>query len=121
MTLTTTATLYTPDDLLTLPDYGRFELLDGHLVERKMGAKSSYTATNVLILMGHFVLSNSLGLDFQADCGYQIFPEEPGRTGVVDGLFNHRRRLTGERPPQGFRLLGPDVATAAVDAPDTAS
>ena len=29
MTLPTATTLYTPEDLLTLPDYGRFELLDG--------------------------------------------------------------------------------------------
>src|SRR6266545_5000751 len=92
MTLTTTATLYTPDDLLTLPDYGRFELLDGHLVERKMGAKSSYAATNVLGLVWHFVWSNSLGLVFQADCGYQIF-EEPGRVRFADASFICRGRL----------------------------
>jgi hypothetical protein len=49
MTLATTATHYTPEDLLALPDYGRFELIDGQLVERKMGAKSSYAATNVLL------------------------------------------------------------------------
>ena len=41
MTLATTVTHYTPEDLLTLPEYGRFELIDGQLVERKMGAKSS--------------------------------------------------------------------------------
>ena len=41
MTLPTTTTLYTPEELLTLPDYGRFELIDGHLVERKTGAQSS--------------------------------------------------------------------------------
>jgi hypothetical protein len=69
MALATTATSYTPEDLLALPDYGRFELIDGHLVERKVGAKSSYAATNLLILMGHFVRSNTLGLVFQADCG----------------------------------------------------
>ena len=65
MTLTTTATLYTPEDLLTLPDYWRFELLDGHLVERKTGAKSSYAAANVIGLVWHFVRSNHLGLVFQ--------------------------------------------------------
>ena len=43
------------------------------------------TQINVLILMGHFVLNNSLGLVFQADCGYQIFPEEPGRVRFADG------------------------------------
>jgi hypothetical protein len=70
MTLAMTATHYTPEDLLVLPDYGRFELIDGQLVERKMGAKSSLAATNLLVLMGYFVRSNNLGLVFQADCGY---------------------------------------------------
>lgn len=84
MTLPTTTTLYTPEDLLTLPDYGRFELLDGHLVERKMGAQSSYAATNVIGLVWHFVRSNSLGLVFQADCGYQIFAEDPVRVRFAD-------------------------------------
>ena len=48
MALGTTVTHYTPEDLLTLPDYGRFELIDGQLVERKMGAKSSYAATSTV-------------------------------------------------------------------------
>jgi Uma2 family endonuclease len=116
----TTATLYTPEDLLTLPDYGRFELLDGHLVERKMGAKSSYAATNVLILMGHFVLSNNLGLVFQADCGYQIF-EEPGRVRFADGSFIRRGRLPEDRPPQGHCPLAPDLVIEAVSPHDTAA
>jgi hypothetical protein len=30
MTLAATVTHYTPEDLLALPDYGRFELIDGH-------------------------------------------------------------------------------------------
>jgi Uma2 family endonuclease len=121
MTLPTTATLYTPEDLLTLPDYGRFELLDGHLVERKTGAQSSYAATNVLLLMGHFVRSNSLGLVFQADCGYQIFAEEPRRVRFADGSFIRRGRLPEDRPPQGHCPLAPDLVIEAVSTHDTAS
>jgi len=121
MTLTTTATLYTPDDLLTLPDYGRFELLDGHLVERKTGAKSSYAATNVLGLVWHFVWSNSLGLVFQADCGYQIFIEAPGRVRFADGSFIRSGRLPEDRPPQGHCPLAPDLVIEAVSPHDTAS
>jgi hypothetical protein len=51
MTLATTATHYTPEDLLALPDYGRYELIDGQLVERKTGARASYVATNLLVRM----------------------------------------------------------------------
>ena len=121
MTLPTTATLYTPEDLLTLPDYGRFELLDGHLVERKMGAQSSYAATNVIGLVWHFVRSNNLGLVFQADCGYQIFAEDPGRVRFADASFIRRGRLPEDRPPQGHCRLAPDLVIEAVSPHDTAS
>lgn len=120
MTLATTATLYTPDDLLALPDYGRFELIDGHLVERKMGAKSSYVATNLLILIGYFVRSNSLGFVFQADCGYQIFAEEPGRVRFADGSFIRRGKLPEDRVPQGHCRAAPDLVIEAVSPNDTA-
>src|SRR5512146_825952 len=101
MALATTATHYTPEDLLALPDYGRYELIDGHLVERKLGAKSSYVATNLLVLMGYFVRNHNLGLVFQADCGYQIFAEEPNRVRFADGSFMRRGKLSDDRPPQG--------------------
>src|SRR5262245_46081413 len=64
MTLATTATYDTLEDLLALPEYGRFELIDGQLVERKTGARSSLAATNLLGLVWHFVRSNNLGLGY---------------------------------------------------------
>ena len=35
---------YTPEEILTMPDGHRFDLVDGHLVERHMGAESSWIA-----------------------------------------------------------------------------
>lgn len=55
MTAVRTTTLYTAEDLLTLPDYGRFELRDGQCVERTIGAQSSYAATNVIGLLWSLV------------------------------------------------------------------
>src|SRR2546425_5208159 len=120
MTLATTATHYTPEDLLALPDYGRFELIDGQLVERKMGAKSSLAATNLLILAGSFVRSNNLGLVFQADCGYQIFAEEPGRVRFADGSFLRRGTLPEDLVPQGHCRVAPELVIEAVSPHETA-
>ena len=120
MTLATTVTHYTPEDLLALPDYGRYELIDGQLVERKMGAKSSLAATNLLILVGSFVRSNNLGLVFQADCGYQIFAEERGRVRFADASFIRRGKLPEDRVPQGHCRVAPDVVIEAVSPNDTA-
>jgi Uma2 family endonuclease len=121
MALATTTTHYTPEDLLVLQDYGRYELIDGQLVERNMGAKSSYVATNLLGLMWHFVRSNNLGLVFQADCGYQIFAEAPGRVRFADGSFIRRGKLPEDRPPQGHCRVAPDLVIEAVSPNDTAS
>src|SRR5215813_9074251 len=120
MTLATTVTHYTPEDLLALPDYGRLELIDGQLVERKMGAKSSLAATNLLGLVWHFVRSNNLGLVFQADCGYQIFAEEPGRVRFADASFIRRGELPEDRVPQGHCHVAPDLVIEAVSPNDTA-
>ena len=40
-TATTTKARYTPEDLLAMPDGKSYELVDGQLVERHMGAESS--------------------------------------------------------------------------------
>jgi Uma2 family endonuclease len=120
MTLATTVTHYTPEDLLALPDYGRYELIDGQLVERKMGAKSSLAATKLLLRFGNFVESNNLGLVFQADCGYQIFAEERGRVRFADGSFIHRGKLSEDRVPQGHCRVAPDLVIEAVSPNDTA-
>ena len=38
---------YTPEDLLTMPDGDRYELVGGHLVERNVSALSSLVAGKV--------------------------------------------------------------------------
>jgi len=83
MTLPTTATLYTPEDLLMLPDYGRFELLDGHLVERKMGAQSSYAATNVIGLVWHFVRSTTWDWSFKRIVGIKSLLRTRGESALL--------------------------------------
>ena len=57
MALETTETHYTPEDLLALPDYGRYELIDGQLVERDLGAKSSCVATKRIGILKQVLLS----------------------------------------------------------------
>jgi hypothetical protein len=87
MALATTATHYTPEDLLALSDDSRFELIDERLVEHRIGARATCAATNLPGLVWHFVRNNSPRLVLQADCGYQIFAEEPNRIWFTDESF----------------------------------
>jgi Uma2 family endonuclease len=113
-------TRYTPEDLLALPDKGQYELIDGQLVERHMGAKSSLAATNLLLLVGHFIHLQKLGLVFQSDCGYQIFADDPSRVRYADGSFIQRGRLPGDTPPEGHCRIPPDLVIEAISPNDIA-
>jgi Uma2 family endonuclease len=111
---------HTPEELLQMPDGHRYELIDGKLVERNMGAEASEVAANVIRIVGHHVRGNKLGKVFATDCGYQIFPEAPNRVRYPDGSFIARGRLPGDRTPRGHVGIPPDLAVEVVSPNDTA-
>jgi Uma2 family endonuclease len=108
---------YTPEDLLALPDPGRYELIDGHLVERAMGAKSSRVGTRLASLLDAHAVAQKLGLVFGSDCGFQIFPNQPARVRFPDVSFVARGRLPKDEPPDGHIRIRPDL-TVEVSSPN---
>src|SRR5947209_5858981 len=79
MSSVATKTGITPEVLLDMPDAKDFDLIDGELVERKMGALSSWIGGEVLFLLRLFLRDNPLGLLFGADNGYNCFPDKPNK------------------------------------------
>jgi len=120
MATATIDTRYTPEDLLALPDKGRYELIDGQLVERPMGAKSSYVAARLLRLLGLLTDAQALGLLFGSDCGYQVFADDPSRVRYADGSFIQRGRLPDDTPPEGHCRIPPDLVIEAISPNDMA-
>ena len=110
---------YTPEDLLTIPESQRFELINGQLVERNMGAESSRVGTKLIWLLGNHVEPQKLGHIFSSECGYQIFPES-NRVRFADGSFIARGRLPNEKPPKGHVRIPPDLAFEVVSPNDLA-
>jgi Uma2 family endonuclease len=110
---------YTADDLLVIPEAHRFELIDGALVERDMGAESSLIGGQLFRLVGNYVAPQKLGHMFTSECGYQIFPD-PNRVRYADGSFIARGRLPGEKPPKGHVCIPPDMAFEVVSPNDLA-
>jgi hypothetical protein len=68
---------YTADDLLTLPEGDRFELVDGRLVEKDMGARSSHVGGELAYLLKVFNHTSPVGWVLPADASYPVPPRPP--------------------------------------------
>jgi Uma2 family endonuclease len=111
---------YTPEDLLAMPDGHRFELVEGQLVERNMGAESSWIAQQVNRSLGNYAATSQAGLVFGTDCGYQIFRDDANKVRFPDGSFIRSGRLPDDVPPRGHVRIVPDLVIEVVSPNDLA-
>jgi Uma2 family endonuclease len=109
-----------PEDLLEREDGARYELIDGKLVERHMGARSSEVAANIIRIIGQYTIERKLGKVFATDCGYQIFASDPKRVRFPDASFIARGHLPEDKTPEGHVRVPPDLAVEVVSPNDTA-
>lgn len=112
------ATRYTPEDLLTMPGGERFELVDGHLVEKPMGAESDWIAGELHMLVRTFVKSRRCGYCFGPETGYQCFRDDPNKVRKPDGSFIAAGRLPGNRIPKGHIRIVPDLVVEVISPND---
>jgi len=120
MATVSTEARYTPEDLLFMEDGHRYELIDGRLVERHMGALASLIGSTLMTLVGIHVRAQRLGLVFNPECGYQIFGKEGNNVRFADGSFIRRGRLPDDRPPNGHMRMAPDLVVEVVSPNDLA-
>ena len=111
---------YTPEDLLAMSDSHRFDLVDGQLVERNMGAESSWIAQQINRYLGNYAETSKHGLVLGPDCGYQIFPDDPNRVRFPDGSFIRSGRLPNDALPRGHIRVVPDLVLEVVSPNDLA-
>jgi Uma2 family endonuclease len=81
----TTATLsppHAPAKVLDIPP--GFEFIDGQLVEKAMGAESSWVAGEVYDHIKAYCRRTGFGLTFIADLGFQCFPGKPAQVRKPD-------------------------------------
>jgi Uma2 family endonuclease len=112
-----TETRYTPADLLAMPDGKNHELVDGRIVERRSGARSSQVGGGLMSRLGWYCEERGLGWIFSPSCGYQCFPHDPDRVRRPNVSFVRQGRFSGGRLPEGFVPFAPDLAVLVV-APD---
>src|SRR5215210_3125960 len=101
--------LYSPEDLLTMEDGDWYELEDGVLEEKPVGAESEDVADNLRSQIRRFLEQQPLGHVIGANVGLQIFPDRPRRLPRPDGGFIARGKLVDERMPPGHLRQVPDL------------
>jgi Uma2 family endonuclease len=111
--------IITAEELLRLPDDGDYELVDGKLVERHMGFKSSYIGGRLLHLLVAYCENPFLGWVVPSDAGYQFFPERPNVVRKPDVSFIRAGRFPNETLPEGHARLAPDLVVEVVSPNDT--
>ena len=114
----TSATLYTPEDLLNLPENVQFELVGGQLVERNMSQESSWIAGELHRRLANHCEATGLGWAFPADAGYQCFPDDPGKVRKPDVSFVRNEVIARFGMPAGYARFAPDLAVEVVSPHD---
>lgn len=121
MCTVTSKSRITADELTTMPDEKRYELIEGELVERPpAGNESSWIAMYLGSLLFNHCLANRLGWVFDSESGYQCFPGDPNRVRKPDVSFVRFGRLPNEQIPKGYAKLAPDLAVEVVSPNDLA-
>src|SRR5262249_53718427 len=118
MAVATVERRYRPEDLLTMPGGEAYELVNGELVEKQMGAEADWIAVKLATRLDLFCEREQAGSIFGGETGYQCFPEEPSRVRKPDVSFVRAGRLPGNRIPRGHLRVAPDLAVEVVSPND---
>ncbi|MFO0849325.1 MAG: Uma2 family endonuclease [Gemmataceae bacterium] len=95
-----------------------YELIDGRLVRKPMGAEASWIQGWIGDVLRAFVRTHDLGIVFESECGYACF--RGNRVRKPDVSFVLAGRIPGGRPPQGDITIPPDLAVEVVSPQEKA-
>lgn len=113
---TVSNTACTADELLHMPDGDCFELVNGELVEKNMGAVSGWVGNKVSARLDHYS-ETSGGWAFGDGVGYRCY-EDPEQVRKPDASFVRAGRFENDELPEGFITIPPDLAVEVVSPND---
>ncbi|MGI8977774.1 MAG: Uma2 family endonuclease [Pirellulaceae bacterium] len=115
--------LVTAEELLEMPNSIDYELFDGILVERQMGAESNAIAVELaFFIRDYFKKFGRTGHIFMGEAGFRIFPDRPNLIRKPDLAFVKFGRLPDDpQRPKGHVSLVPDLAMESISPGDLAS
>ena len=104
----------TPETLLAMPDGDAYELVDGELVERHMGFRSSRVGGRLFRLLDVHCDREQLGWVLPSDAGYQCFADDPHKVRKPDVSFIRADRLSARDEPEGWATIAPDLVAEVI-------
>ncbi|VTR91163.1 Uncharacterized protein OS=Candidatus Entotheonella sp. TSY1 GN=ETSY1_25475 PE=4 SV=1: Uma2 [Gemmata massiliana] len=108
-----------PEDLLTMPEGDHYELIDGRLKEKEMGAESDKVALRIGGRLDQFCLQTKSGVAFGSQTGFRCFPNQPKMVRKPDAAVVVAGRFPNDKWPKGDIALVPDLVVEAVSTHDT--
>lgn len=110
--------IFTPEDLLKMPDGKHFELVDGELVEKEMSIVSGWVTSQIAGSLNAYVRANHLGLVITEVGSYRCFPDKPDQVRRPDVAFVARGRLSPDQFQEGHCPIAPDLVVEVVSPND---
>lgn len=102
------------DDLLTMPDGDRFELVNGELEERNMSALSGWVGGEAFGRLREYSREHG-GFAFGDGVGYRCY-DDPDQVRKPDASFVRSARLA--EIPDAFLTISPDLVVEVVSPTD---
>lgn len=119
MSTLTSNTIFTPEDLLRMPDHKDYELVDGQLLERHVSIESSRVGTRIAIALGIGAAKTGEATVFAVEMGYQCFPDDRMRIRKPDVSLIRRDRLSDVTEDAGYMPIPADLAVEVISPNDT--
>ena len=105
----------TPDELLHMADGDRYELVDGELVEKVLGALSGWVGNRIGAELDQYARHHG-GWAFGDGVGYRCYADDFDRVRKPDASFIRVDRMA--MPPEGFITVVPDLVVEVVSPSD---
>ena len=97
------------DEFSRMPDTNGFELVNGVLVEKKMGALAAAVGAIVTRILSEYVQRNAAGVVFNSEGGFRCFADDPDRVRKPDVSFVSAARMAPHAIPEGYPAIAPDL------------
>ena len=109
----------TIDEFMAMPDHESYDLRNGRLVERPMGAESEWIAGNILTKFNVHLDANPIGYAFNSGVNYRALEDADHSFNRPDVSFVVSDKVPDGDIPEGYMDVWPDLAVEVISPTET--